>query len=99
MGTQDMIFNTRRFAEMMKAVASCGIELPLSVIREIILPLFEQCNHCLYFDDTTKDCPQCRERTVCRSCGTDGIQFHDCKPSSYSSENGQRRAQHESVAH
>lgn len=75
----DILLQTRRFSEVVRAVSESCREMPISVIREMVLMNFEQCNHCLYYDDTTKDCPvnSCK-KTVCRTCNTDGLNFHSC---------------------
>jgi len=77
----DVIYRTRRFVEVVRAVSSSvlGMDMPITVIRGMVLFNFEQCNHCLYYDDTTKQCPteNCN-KTVCRTCNTDGLNFHSC---------------------
>jgi len=79
--TLDVIYRTRRFVEVVRAVSSSvlGKDMPITVIRDMVLMNFEQCNHCLYYDDTTKHCPgdNC-QKTVCRTCNTDGLNFHNC---------------------
>jgi len=77
--TLEIILRTRRFSEVVRAVSESCKEIPIFVIREMVLMNFEQCNHCLYYDDTTKNCPvkNCK-KTVCRTCNTDGLNFHSC---------------------
>lgn len=77
--TLETILRTRRFSEVVRAVSESqlGNYMPISVIRELVLLNFEQCNHCLYYDDTTKKC--CNKGTVCRTCNTDGLNFHNCE--------------------
>lgn len=79
--TLETILRTRRFVEVVKAVSESelGADIPTSVIRELVLMNFEQCNHCLYYDDTPRPCSnRSCNKTVCRTCNTDGLNFHSC---------------------
>jgi len=81
--TLDTILRTRRFVEVVKAVSESdlGADIPTSVIRELVLMNFEQCNHCLYYDDTPRPCAnRSCSKSVCRTCNTDGLNFHNCPP-------------------
>merc|ERR1712176_151246 len=79
--TLETILRTRRFVEVVKAVSESelGADIPTSVIRELVLMNFEQCNHCLYYDDTPRPCAnRSCSKSVCRTCNTDGLNFHNC---------------------